>query len=71
MKSELNNLILIWGKLIFSVVFMLAALAMVAWYLLGITFDDFWGQMSLYFIAMVVGLFGVAIAFRTKLIVVR
>jgi hypothetical protein len=71
MRSEFNNMVLLWGKLIGSVVFMLAALAMIAWFILGISFDDFWMQIALYFIALTVGIIGVMIAFRTKLIVIR
>ena len=61
----------LWMKLIVSVVFMLAALAMVVWYTFGVTFETFWSQMALYFVAMIVGVSGVAFAFRTKLSVIR
>jgi hypothetical protein len=61
----------LWAKMIFSVLFMLGGLAMVVWYMFGITFEDFWSQVVLYFIAFAVGMIGVMIAFRTKIVVIR
>jgi hypothetical protein len=71
MTGATTKFTILWLKLIGSVVVMLGALAMVVWYTFGVTFDSFWSQMALYFIAMFVGLTGVMFAFRTKLTVIR
>ena len=71
MSTMNTKFAVLWMKLIASVVFMLAALAMVVWYTFGVTFESFWSQMALYFIAMLVGATGVIFAFRTKLSVIR
>jgi len=66
-----KSISVLWTKLIGSIVFMLAALAMVVYFVLGITFDDFASQMVLYFIALSVGIIGTIIVFRTKIVVIR
>jgi len=71
MAGATTKFTILWLKLIVSVVAMLGALAMVVWYTFGVTFDSFWSQMVLYFVAMIVGLTGVMFAFRTKLTVIR
>jgi hypothetical protein len=71
MSSAGAKMTILWLKLVSSVVFMLATLAIVVWYVFGVTFDDFVSQMILYFIAMIVGVTGVMFAFRTKLSVLR
>lgn len=71
MNGKEKRFAILWAKLISSVLFMLGALAMVVWYMFGITFEDFWSQVVLYCIAFAVGMIGVIFAFRTKLVVVR
>ena len=62
---------IMWAKLLFLVVFMLSSLAIVVVYVFNVSFSEFWPQMTLFFIAIAVGLIGVALAFRTKLVVIR
>jgi hypothetical protein len=68
---SVKNVTVLWTKLILTVVFMLTGLAMVVYVGLGITFTDFWSQFVLFFIAMSVGIIGVILVFRTKLVVIR
>jgi len=66
-----KSITVLWTKLIGSIIFMLAGLAMVVYFVMGVTFDTFAAQVVLFFIAMSVGLIGAIIAFRTKVVLIR
>lgn len=69
MSALQKQIAFLWLKLVASVVAMLALLAMVVWFLFEVRFENFYSQMVLYFVAMLVGVTGVMIAFRTKIII--
>ena len=66
-----KNVTILWTKLIGSIIFMLAGLAMVVHFVMGVTFDTFEAQVVLFLIALSVGIIGAIIAFRTKMVLIR
>jgi len=66
MKSK--DVGLMWVKMISLTIIMLAGAALIFYWGLGITFEDFWSQVALFIGAAAIGTIGVYIAFRTKTI---
>lgn len=66
-----KNITVLWTKLIASIILMLSVLAMVVHFVMGVTFDSFAAQVVLYFIALSVGIIGVILVFRTKVVLIR
>lgn len=71
MNKDYFKTTILWLKLIFSVILMFVVLAIFLYFILGFRFVTFWSQIALLFVSIIIGIMGVLIAFRTKILVIK